>query len=312
MTGLPLAAGRARIGSAATFALAGALCAVWTVRIPALTDKLHLDPAGVGTAVLLFGVGAMVTMQLARVAITRLGSRRTLLLAVPGSAAMSAGIGIAPTYPWLLVAAGLFGAASACLDIGMNAQVAALERVSGRHLMNGAHAGWSVGSVLGGGLGALSAYLHMSFTQAVVGMALAGLPAALALLPTYVADPPAPAQVRAGRARLPRVIYLIGSVTCASFIVEGSIADWSGLYLRNELTAREAVAALGYPSFEAAMIVGRTVGDRCAGASAPGRCSPVVASASSWRSPSWWPRRTGGWRWSGSSWWGSRSAPSCR
>jgi predicted MFS family arabinose efflux permease len=107
MIDLPVEVGRARIGSAATFTLAGALCAVWTVRIPALTDKLHLDPAGVGTAVLLFGIGAMITMQLARVAIPRLGSRRTLLLAAPGSAAMSAGIGIAPTYPWLLVAAGL-------------------------------------------------------------------------------------------------------------------------------------------------------------------------------------------------------------
>jgi MFS family permease len=255
-------ASRARIGSTATFALAGALCAVWTVRIPALTDKLHLDPAGVGTAMLVFGIGAMITMQLARVAISRLGSRRILLLAAPGSAALSAGVGIAPTYPWLLVAAGLFGAAFGALDIGMNTQVAALERVSGRHLMNGAHAGWSIGSVLGGGLGALSAYLHMTFTQAVVGMAVIGLPAALALLPTYVADPPAPAHVRAVRARLPRVIYLIGAVTCASFIMEGSIADWSGLYLRNELSAREAIAALGYPCFEAAMIIGRTVGDR--------------------------------------------------
>jgi MFS family permease len=253
---------RARIGSTATFALAGALCAVWTVRIPALTDKLHLDPAGVGTAVLVFGIGAMITMQLARVAITRLGSRRTLLLAAPGSAVLLAGIGLAPTYPWLLVASALFGAAFGALDIGMNAQVAALERSTGRHLMNGAHAGWSIGSVLGGALGALSAYLQMTFTQAVVGMAVLGLPAALAMLPTYVPDPPAPAEVRAARARLPRVIYLIGAVTCASFIIEGSIADWSGLYLRNELSAREAVAALAYPVFEAAMIVGRTFGDR--------------------------------------------------
>src|SRR6476469_7641947 len=102
---------RARIGSTATFGLAGALCAVWTVRIPALTDKLHLDPAGVGTAVLVWGIGAMITMQLARVAITRLGSRRTLLIAAPGSAVLSAGIGLAPTYPWLLVAAVAFGTA---------------------------------------------------------------------------------------------------------------------------------------------------------------------------------------------------------
>jgi MFS family permease len=253
---------RARIGSAATFALAGALCAVWTVRIPALTDKLRLDPAAVGTTVLIWGIGAMVTMQLARVAIARLGSRRTLVLAAPGSVLLSAGIGLAPTYSWLLVAAALFGAAFGALDIGMNAQVAVLERISGQHLMNGAHAGWSIGSVVGGVLGALSAYLHMSFTQAVVGMALISVPVALAVLPTYVADPPAPTREQARRIRVPRVIYLIGAVTCASFIIEGSIADWAGLYLRNELGALEAVAALAYPCFEAAMIVGRTTGDR--------------------------------------------------
>jgi MFS family permease len=262
MTALSAKASRARIGSTATFALAGALCAVWTVRIPALTDKLHLDPAAVGTTMLIFGIGGVITMQLARVAISRLGSRRTLLLAAPGTAALSAGIGVAPSYPWLLVAAGLFGAAFGALDIGTNAQVAALERMSGRHLMNGVHAGWSVGSVLGGGLGALSAYLHLTFTQAIVGMAVIGVPAALALLPMYVADPPAPAGRRADRIRLPRVIYLVGAVTCAAFIMEGSVADWSGLYLRNELGAREAVAALAYPAFESAMIVGRIMGDR--------------------------------------------------
>jgi len=253
---------RARIGSTATFALAGALCAVWTVRIPALTDKLDLNPAEVGTGVLAWGVGALITMQAARPAIGRLGSRRVLLVAAPGSAALLAGVGLAPTYPWFLVAAVLFGAAFGALDIGMNAQVAVLERRSGRHLMNGAHAGWSIGSVLGGGLGALSAYLQMSFTQAVVGMAVLCVPVALALLPTYVADRPEPTAANARSGQIPPVVYLVGAVTCASFIIEGSVADWSGLYLRDELGAREAVAALAYPFFELAMIVGRTFGDR--------------------------------------------------
>jgi MFS family permease len=259
---VPVDVGRARIGGTATFALSGALCAVWTVRIPALTDKLHLTPASVGTAVLVWGIGAMITMQLTQRAIARLGSRRTLLLSVPASTVLSAGVGIAPTYSWLLVAAALFGAAFGALDIGMNAQVAALERVSGRHLMNGAHAGWSIGSVFGGVLGALSAYLHLTFGQAVAGMALLCLPPALALLPTYAADPPAAPPQRGQRRRLPAVIYLIGAVTCASFIIEGSVADWSGLYLRDELHSREAVAALAYPCFEAAMVVGRAYGDR--------------------------------------------------
>jgi MFS family permease len=291
---VPAGLRRARLGSAATFGLSGALCAVWTVRIPALSDKLDLSPAGVGTAVLVWGVAAMITMQLAQRAVARLGSRRTLLLAVPASTVLSAGVGLAPTYSWLLVAAALFGAAFGALDIGMNAQVAVLERVLGRHLMNGAHAGWSVGSVFGGLLGALSAYLHLTFGQAVVGMAVLCLPLAVALLPTYAADPPAAARTTAGRARVPRVVYLIGAVTCAAFIIEGSVADWSGLYLRDELHAREAIAALAYPCFEASMIIGRTVGDRVrgrlgirtmltgAGVGAAAALAVVVAA------PHWW------------------------
>jgi MFS family permease len=45
-------------------------------------------------------------------------------------------------------------------------------------------------------------------------------------------------------------------------MAEGAIADWSGLLLHDELSASEAVAALGYPLFELAMLCGRLVGDR--------------------------------------------------
>lgn len=252
---------RARIGTTATFGLGGAVCAVWTVRIPALTDKLHLNPGQVGTAVLATGLGAMVSMQIARTVIGRVGSRRTLLVAGPGTAVLSAGLGLAPSYGWLLVASAAFGLVFGVLDMGMNTQAAMLERVAGRHLMNGAHAGWSIGSVVGGGLGALSAYLGWSFTRAVLGMAALALPVAIALAFTYLPDPPLPAGMDVRPGQIPPVIYLIGAVTCASFLIEGAIANWSGLYLRNELGTREAVAAIAYPSFEVAMIIGRTLGD---------------------------------------------------
>jgi MFS family permease len=252
---------RARIGTTATFGLGGAVCAVWTVRIPALTDKLHLNPGQVGTAVLCTGLGALISMQVARMVIGRVGSRRALLVAGPGTAVLSAGLGMAPSYAWLLVAAAAFGLVFGVLDMGMNTQAAMLERVTGRHLMNGAHAGWSIGSVAGGGLGALSAYLGWSFTQAVLGMAALALPVAVVLAFTYLPDPPLAAAASARHGRIPPVIYLIGAVTCASFLIEGAIANWSGLYLRNELGTREALAALAYPSFEVAMIIGRTLGD---------------------------------------------------
>jgi MFS family permease len=252
---------RARLGATATFALMGITAAVWTVRIPALSDKLHLDPGQLGTVMLCFGVGATIAMQAGRLVIGRTGSRRALIVALPATVALVAAIGLAPSYGWLLVTAPGLGAAFGVLDIGANAQVAVLERVTERHLMNGAHAGWSIGSVVGGGLGALTAYAGWGFTRAVVTAAVVCFPIAVGLTFTFLPDPPAARAAGTRPGRIPRVIYLVGAVTCASFIIEGSVADWAGLYLRNELGAREAVAAIAYPCFEAAMIIGRMAGD---------------------------------------------------
>ena len=252
---------RARLGCTATFALMGVVAAVWTVRIPALSDKLHLDPGELGTVMLCFGIGATAAMQLGRLVIGRTGSRRTLLVALPATVALTAGIGLAPTYDWLLLVAPLLGAAFGILDIGANAQVAALERMAGRHFMNGAHAGWSIGSVAGGGLGALTAYAGWGFTRAVVVAAVCCFPVAVALTVTFLPDPPAARAPGTRPGRIPPMIYLVGAVTCLSFIIEGSVGDWAGLYLRNELGARESAAAMAFPCFQLAMIVGRTAGD---------------------------------------------------
>ena len=252
----------ARIGITATFALAGLVSAVGSVRIPALTDRLHLNPAEVGVALLSVGVGAAIATQTGRWLIGRFGSRRVLVIACPAMAGLSAGSGVAPTFTLLVAAFALYGAAFGLLDSSMNAQAATLERVAGRHLMNGAHAGWSVGAVTGGGIGALTAFLGLSYTQATVGTAMVAFPVALALAGTYLVDPPAEVTAAGGRPRVPPVVYLVGAVTLGSFLIEGSVSNWSSLYLRDELGAAQAVAALGYPSLELAMIVGRTGGDR--------------------------------------------------
>ena len=253
---------RARYGVTATFGLAGALAAVWTVRVPALADKLHLDPGQLGITVLAWGLGALAIMQFAGRLLTRFGSRGVLRVVGPATAATLALIGLASSYLLLLAAAVVFGMAFAVLDIAMNAQAAQVERAYGRPLMSGMHAGWSIGAVAGGLLGAATAYAGWSFTRAVVVFAVVGVPIAAALTVTYLADPPQPADTARRRERLPRVVYLLGAVAFAAFMIEGSVADWSGLYLRDTLHATEGTAALAYPLFEAAMIVGRLNGDR--------------------------------------------------
>ena len=44
-------------------------------------------------------------------------------------------------------------------------------------------------------------------------------------------------------------------------VTEGAMADWGGLYLRQDLGSSAAVAALAFAFFTAGMTVGRVFGD---------------------------------------------------
>jgi MFS family permease len=256
---------RARQGTVLTFALAGMLCGLWVSRTPALAGRFGLSDGHIGVAILVWGIGAIIAMQLLRGVMARVGSRRVLRVAAPLTAVALGLVALAPDWPMLLVAVALFGMAFGLTDVGMNSQGSAVERSYGRPVMNGMHAGWCAGAISGGLLGALSASSGLSFGQTLFGGALLTLPATLVAGRAYLPDEPAATESASGRgrrAKLPFVVYLVGALAFAAFMMEGTIADWSGLYLNRELGSAEAVAALGYPLFEAAMLAGRLVGDR--------------------------------------------------
>ncbi|GAA4499106.1 MFS transporter [Actinoallomurus oryzae] len=263
---------RARLGTVLTFALAGMLCGVWVSRTPALADRFGLSDGSVGVAILVWGIGAIIAMQGLRGVMARAGSAAVLRVAAPLTALSMVFVALAPSWPLLLAGVAMFGMTFGLTDIGMNAQGSAVERSYGRPVMNAMHAGWCAGAISGGLLGALSASAGLSFGQTLCGGGVLALPAALAIGRTYIPehtaedeDSPTATARRSRRVRMPLVVYLVGALAFAAFMMEGSIADWSGLYLSRELGAGEAVGALGYPLFEAAMLTGRLVGDRLRG-----------------------------------------------
>jgi MFS family permease len=274
---------RARLGALSTFFLAGALCAVWTVRMPALKQKLDLTDAQLGLEVLGWGIGALITMLIAGRVIGRYGSRRVLRLALPGTAGCLALVGLAPNFALLIVTGLAFGLCFGFVDVSMNTQASTVERRYGRPLMGGMHAGWSLGAVTGGLIGAATAWAGLGFTAALCLVAALGLPAILAIGPLYLAEghlarpgtPSADAsaaeptstasaasKTRARRPRLPLLVYLFGAIVFCSYLAEGAVADWSGVYLRDSLGSAEVVAAFGYPMFEACMFAGRMFSDK--------------------------------------------------
>ncbi|GAA1266890.1 MFS transporter [Sphaerisporangium rubeum] len=252
----------ARYGVILTFVLAGLVCGTYTVRIPALTDKLGVSEAAMGVVLLAWGLGALVTMQAMRGVMARMGSAAVLRVAAPLCAVSLLAVAVAPSYPLVVAASALFGMFFGTVDVAMNAQGSTVERSYGRPLMNGMHAGWCVGAMSAGVFGTVAITLGMSFTANLVAVALAAVPAAFLLGRTYVPDLAAGTSSGGARRRMPPVVYLLGVIAFAAFMVEGAVADWNGLFLRDTIGAPEAVAAIGYPIFEGGMLISRLTGDR--------------------------------------------------
>ncbi|MEV4578062.1 MFS transporter [Nonomuraea jabiensis] len=252
----------ARYGAVLTFVLGGLMVGTMTVRIPALTDKLGLSESTVGAVLLVWGLGALVTMQSMRRIMARAGSRAVLRIGGPLTALGLVAVAFAPNLPSLMVAVAFFGMAFGTVDVAMNAQGSTVEQAYGRPLMNGMHAGWCVGAISAGALGSLAIAVGLPFTANVALIGLVSLPVMVLIGRTYLPEPPAAGTTTAARRRMPPIVYLLGAIMFFAFMVEGTVADWNGLYMRNELGAPEALAALGYPVFELGMLIARLTGDR--------------------------------------------------
>jgi MFS family permease len=256
---------KARYGAVLTFVLAGLMCGTFTVRLPALADRLRLPESSVGVALLAWGVGALLSMQAMRVVMARAGSRGVLRIAAPLCAVSLVLVAFAPTFPLMVLATAAFGMAFGAVDVAMNAQGSAVEQAYGHSLMSGMHAGWCVGAISAGLVGTVAIAADLSLTAHLTVIALISLPVVAVLSRTYVADAATTPEPGRPRKRLPGVVYLLGAITFGAFMIEGIVADWNGLYLLDTLGAPEAIAALGYPAFEAGMLLGRLSGDRLRG-----------------------------------------------
>jgi MFS family permease len=63
-------------------------------------------------------------------------------------------------------------------------------------------------------------------------------------------------------ARPPRRLWALGAVAFSCLLVEGAAADWSAVYVRDELSTSAATAASAYVAFSLTMATGRLLGDR--------------------------------------------------
>ena len=277
---------RGRLATSLVFLLFGTALGVWTARIPAVKEDLALTDGRLGIALLAFAAGCIAGMVLIGRLTDRFGSSRVLVPAAVLEGVLLVGPGISDGLVTLSVALFAFGAVHGTLNIAMNANAAEVERAMERPVMSSFHAIYSIGGFLGAIVGGLFAYAGVSVAVTLTSVGLAAIVVAAAASrwvlrsqpvpgPTTTPDEPGP-----GRGRPLLVFY--GVVVLCTLVGEGAAADWSAVYLRDDLGTSEGVAAYGYAAFAIMMTVGRILGDRLAGHFGPVllvRVSGLVAAA---------------------------------
>lgn len=257
------------------FALCGIALASWVSRTPAIRDAVGASTWQMGLIVFGLSGGSMVGLILSSHILARFGPittiRATMILSAVGIVITGVG-GSLGSIPVVIAGLAVFGLGTSTCDVSMNVDGAANERALGRTVMPIYHAMFSVGTIVGAGLGALAEHagvpivVHLSVVATV--MTLSVLIAARYLRP----DPALPAakdtdepQTKADwRSRLAvwrdRRTLLIGLIVLGMAFAEGSANDWLALAMVDGHGVDNATGALVFGIFVTAMTIGRIGG----------------------------------------------------
>ncbi|MGP4005942.1 MFS transporter [Streptomyces sp. 4N124] len=259
---------RLRIALTVFFALDGFIFAGWVVRIPAIKEQTNASSSALGLALLGVSAGAVVTMMVTGRLCRRFGSHPMTVIC---GILLSLSVALPPlthSVPALGAVLLVFGAAYGGINVAFNSAAVDLVRALQRPVMPSFHAAFSLGGMIGAGLGALVAGA-LTPTPHLLGLTLIGLLVTVLAGRTLlrIQPPESPESAPRGESaprrpgsRTRPLVITFGLIALCTAYGEGALADWSALHLEQDLDATAGVAAVGYSCFALAMTIGRLTG----------------------------------------------------
>lgn len=155
----------------------------------------------------------------------------------------------------------LFVAMMGCIDVVVNIQVVIVEKFTKKRLMSGFHALWSVGGFIGAGLfGVWVGFFGFSpiFSTAVATLIMLAVTIKFSKYLLSEGGEKSDSLVAIPRG----AIIFIGIISFISFLTEGAVLDWSGVFLTTVKNFDISLAGVGFSIFSAAMLIMRLTGDK--------------------------------------------------
>ncbi|MGP5078645.1 MFS transporter [Brachybacterium alimentarium] len=268
---MPIPLRRRRWALYALFLLPGLSMSAWVTRTPIVRDLLDASTAQMGLVLFGLSVGSMIGILSSGPLVMRLGTRPVVLagstLIVVALPVIS--LGAVAGMP-LLTAFGLalFGAGMGGGEVAMNVEGAEVEKLGGRPFLPALHGCFSLGTVIGAGLGILANAVgfpvlpHLVLTSAIGAVllvwAMRSIPSGVGLIS---------AEERAEQTATPRPalwkdtrLVLIGCIVLAMALAEGTANDWLPLIMVDGHGFGATMGSTVFALFAASMTVGRFAG----------------------------------------------------
>jgi MFS family permease len=246
------------------FLVHGLAVSTWISRIPTVQINLGLSNAVLGLTLLGTAAGSVLAIPICGRLVDRYTSKRVTTWSTLGLCGSLVMLPLAVDALSLAALLFVFGAHAGSMDVAMNAQGVEVEKEMGTPIMSRLHSMYSVGAMAGAGLGGLvaerSVPLAMHFSLAappLIALALWRSPAMLEVRHTPAAHADG---ARVGR--YPIRLVALAAIAFCMLVSEGAMADWTGVYLVQEMKASPGFAAQGFAVFSAAMAICRFFGDR--------------------------------------------------
>ena len=243
----------------AFFFIGGFGTASWAPLVPLLKARLDVAEDVLGLLLLCIGIGSLLTMPIAGFLAGRFGCRRVLAVDSVVFAALLILLAVVGDIHFAVPALLAFGAAMGILDVTVNIHAVRVEQLLKKRLMSGMHALWSMGGFLGAGLFTVWHSLGLTALGATACSSTLMVILTLAFMRFLLAG-----RSGSGGKKLaaPRgIVVFIALVAGISFLVEGAVMDWSGVFLTEVRSMDISLAGTGFASFSAAMLLMRLLGD---------------------------------------------------
>jgi MFS family permease len=260
------------------FTLSGLSIATWAARLPEIKANLDVTTGSIGILILGMSAGSIVGLMASAWIMARFGARTGMVLSLScvaiGLVLIGIGAGVVFSPALVFVGLALFGFGNGSVDVMMNVEGAAAETELGKTVLPLMHACFSLGTVIGAGIGAAASALdigvvwHAVFMAAVIAAAVIVAVRFVPVREDLEDDTPTHSHKQDWKARLRANLsvwadvrlILIGVIMLGMAFAEGSANDWLALATVEGHGQSEPTGAIVFGVFVSAMTVGRVAG----------------------------------------------------